>query len=116
MFRCEHTYELLITEHRLQVATVGQRPILANAIIVHGIHGSLEIDLWGEEHELRGLVAPLFYKRNGEPLIVPETFVEATRRLTAGVSCVRCKHTHLSNKLRGNSMAKMDPVLKGGVE
>lgn len=96
MFRNEETYELLITEHRLDNCGGGKRPRLANVILFHGLHGTLSVELWGRDRHLSGQVFPVFYTRSGEPLLIPEKFQVAVRRTTAGCCCIGCsKHCHL---------------------
>jgi hypothetical protein len=96
MFRNGETYELLITEHRLENVETGKRPRLANSILFHGLHGALAVQLWGQDRHLSGRVFPVFYTRSGEPSLIPEKFHMAVRRATAGSCCIGCsKHCHL---------------------
>jgi len=96
MFRYEETYELLITEHRLENVEKGKRPKLADTILFHGLHGTLALQLWGQDRHMSGEVFPVFYTRSAEPLLIPEKFHMAVRRATAGSCCIGCsKHSHL---------------------
>jgi hypothetical protein len=96
MFRNEETYELLITEHRLENVETGKRPKLGNSILFHGLHGTLALELWGQDRHLSGRAFPVFYTRSGEPLLIPEKFHVAVRRATTGSCCIGCsKHCHL---------------------
>jgi len=96
-FRAETTYELLITHHVLIAVEGKQRPKLHNSILFHGRHGTLEMELWGKDRHLQGLVAPAFYNRSGEQIGAPDQFHDAILRVTAGVCCCGCRHTHLQN-------------------
>lgn len=95
IFRTQHTYELLITGHCLKAVEGRKRPRLDSSILFHGIHGRLAMDLWGKDNQSSGLVAPVFYRRNGEPLLVPEKFQEAVKRVTAAASSIGCRAPHL---------------------
>lgn len=93
--RVMHTYDLLITKHDLEVGDNIRRPILSSSIVFHGRQGTLELELWGRDTELRGKVIPVFYDRGGDPLTVPPQFTDAVRRAVAGVTCCGCEHSHL---------------------
>ena len=95
MFRAGESYDLLITRHVLAPAASGTRPLLQNSILFHGRQGSLSLELWGKDVELRGHVVPVFYSRSGEPMVPPATFQDAILRLTGAVSCLGCRHSHL---------------------
>lgn len=95
MFRAGESYDLLITLHALAPASAGPRPPLQNSILFHGRQGSLTLELWGKDVELRGKIAPVFYSRSGEPIAPPAIFQDAVLRLTASVSCLGCRHSHL---------------------
>jgi hypothetical protein len=95
MFRAETVYELLITHHRLAAVEGKQRPKLHNSILFQGRHGNLELELWGRDRHLQGMVAPTFYSRGGEQMAAPDRFHDGILRVTAGVCCCGCRHTHL---------------------
>jgi hypothetical protein len=95
MFRAATTYELLVTRHHLVRVEGKGRPTLQNSILFHGRHGSLDIELWGKDRQLRGMIAPAFYTRSGEQTTAPDRFHDAILRVTAGVCCVGCRHPHL---------------------
>jgi hypothetical protein len=95
MFRTEQTYDLLITEHHLEIPAEDRRPALRNKIIFHGIHGTLALELWGEDKDFSGQVAPAFFTRSGEPLLIPDVFRDAVCRITVAACCVGCQHCHL---------------------
>ena len=97
MFRSDKAYELLVTHHGLLPVEGKQRPKLHNSILFHGKHGTLEMELWGKDRHLQGMVAPVFYSRSGEQLAVPDQFHDAILWVTAGVCCCGCRHTHLLN-------------------
>lgn len=95
MFRSEQTYELLITEHQLEVPAEGRRPAMRNRILFHGIQGTLALELWGNDIHFSGQVIPVFYSRSGEPLLIPGMFREAVCRITTAACCIGCRHCHL---------------------
>jgi hypothetical protein len=95
MFRSEQTYELLITEHQLEVPAEGRRPAMRNRILFHGIQGTLALELWGKDSHFSGQVVPVFYTRSGEPLLIPDMFREAVCRIGAAACCIGCHHCHL---------------------
>jgi hypothetical protein len=53
------------------------------------------MDLCGKDSGYVGMVRPLFLSRSGEEMAVPATFEEAVLKLTVGVNCVGCHHSHL---------------------
>lgn len=95
MFRTEQTYDLLITEHELEIPAEGRRPALRNKIIFHGIHGTLALELWGKDSHFSGQVTPAFFTRSGEPQLIPDMFREAVCRITSASCCVGCQDCHL---------------------
>jgi hypothetical protein len=95
MFRSGQTYELLITEHRLEPVAGSRRPVLQNRIVFRGTQGTLALELWGNDSHFSGQVAPAFLTRSGEPLLVPGMLLEAVHRMTTAVCCVGCHHSHL---------------------
>ena len=95
MFRAGMSYELLLTLHALVSREGKKRPVLQNSILFHGRHGTLEMELWRQESRLRGMVAPVFYKRSGEQTAPADQFHDAILRATAGACCCGCHHTHL---------------------
>ena len=96
MLRTVRTYDLAITLHSLALPQGRTRPEISSRLLFRGRDGVLPIDLWREEHKaLRGEIAPVFYDRSGEPLVVPEGFEEAVRKVTRAVCCIGCRHTHM---------------------
>jgi len=93
--RVMHTYDLLVTAHKLEPGDNGQRPSLTNSILFQGRQGTLELELWGKDKDFRGRVFPIFYDRAGDQLEIPAQFTDAVRRAIAGVTCCGCEHTHL---------------------
>jgi hypothetical protein len=93
--RVMHTYDLLITHHALQSADNGRRPTLSNTVVFYGRQGTLELELWGKDKELRGRVYPVFYDRGGDPLSIPPHLNTAVYQAVAGVTCCGCQHSHL---------------------
>lgn len=95
MVRVRHTYDLLITRHVLAAVDGAKRPTLQSSIVFYGRRGTLEMDLHGEDSGLCGIVRPPFLSRSGEPVNLPASFEDAVVRITAAVSCVGCRHSHL---------------------
>jgi len=100
MLRKDHTYELLITEHRVGSAENGTRPPLETGILFRGVHGRLELDLSGRDKAQAGTVFPSFYSFSGEQVTIPEKFLAVVRAATRGVNCVGCSHSHYVRKPR----------------
>ena len=95
MVRVRHTYDLLITRHLLATINGAKRPMLQSSIVFYGRRGTLEMDLYGKDAGFCGTVRPLFLSRSGEPANLPTLFEDAVVRVTAAVSCVRCRHSHV---------------------
>jgi len=53
-------------------------------------------------------LAPAFLTRSGEVKAVPGDFLEAVKIVTAGVSCVNCRHVH--GLVGGAGSAEKDPA------
>ena len=94
MLRTGRTYELLITGYRIGEAENGRRPPLESQTLFRGVHGYLELELWGKDKESAGSVVPAFYSRGGERLEVPAKFEAVTRAITKAVTCCGCSHCH----------------------
>jgi len=94
MLRTGRTYELLITDYRIGEAENGRRPPLESQVLFRGVHGYLELELWGKDKESAGAVLPNFYSRGGERLEVPAKFAAVTRAITRAVTCCGCTHSH----------------------
>lgn len=92
--RKEHTYELLITQHRAGEATDGRRPVLQMRTIFRGIHGRLELDSSVKDNAKSGSVLPAFYSLAGEEIGIPKQFRAAVRAITVAVNCAGCSHSH----------------------
>lgn len=88
MARCDQTYQLLIVAHRLGEGSKGKRPPVMSTVLFRGVDGQLSNEL-----RQQGL-APEFFSRSGEVRPIPAKFVEAVRLVTAGVSCIHCRHCH----------------------
>jgi len=88
MARIDQTYQLLIARHRVSSSAIGKRPQVESAVLFRGIDGQLPQDL------LKQGLTPEFFTRAGEVKAIPEEFAEAVRAVTAGVSCVNCRHCH----------------------
>jgi len=94
MVRTGRTYELLITGFRIGETENGRRPPLESQRLFRGVHGYLELELWGKYREIAGSVVPDFYSRGGERLHVPARFEAVTRAITKAVACCGCSHCH----------------------
>jgi hypothetical protein len=94
MLRTGRTYELLITGFRIGEAENGRRPPLESQTVFRGVHGYLELELWGKDKESAGSVVPDFYSRGGERLEVPAKLEPVTRAITKAVACCGCSHCH----------------------
>ena len=94
MLRTGRTYELLITGYRIGETENGRRPPLESQVLFRGVHGYLELELWGKDKENAGAVLPTFYSRGGEHLEVPAKFAAVTRAITRAVTCCGCAHSH----------------------
>jgi hypothetical protein len=94
MLRSGRTYELLITEHRPGATNDGKRPPPETRLLFRGIHGRLDLDLFGKDKEKAGTVLPTFYSRAGEEVGIPKRFRQAVRAITGAVHCDGCFHCH----------------------
>jgi hypothetical protein len=94
MFRYENTYDVLITRHTLNAKQEGQ-PQPVSEIVFFRRSGTLTTELWGKDSAFRGGAIPRFFKRNGEEDPPPEAFLDALLKVTEGVCCVGCRHSHL---------------------
>ena len=94
MLRTGHTYEVLIASYRIGEAENGRRPPLESRTLFRGVHGYLELELWGKDKESAGSVVPDFYSRGGERLQVPAKFEAVTRAIVRAVACCGCSHCH----------------------
>ena len=89
MARVDETYQLVISRHQLgKPKAEGKRPPVESSVIFRGVDGQLS-----EKLRKQGL-APAFLTRSGEVKAVPSDFLEAVKIVTAGVSCVNCRHVH----------------------
>lgn len=95
MLRVRHTYDLLITQHVLEALPNMRRPTLKNSIVFYGRRGTLEMDLCGKDSGYMGMVRPVFLSRSGEAIALPKLFEDSAMRMTAAVSCVGCRHSHV---------------------
>jgi hypothetical protein len=94
MLRTGRTYELLITSYRIGESENGRRPPLESQTLFRGVHGYLELELWGKDKESAGSVIPAFFSRGGEHLEVPAKFEPVTRAIAKAVGCCGCSHCH----------------------
>jgi hypothetical protein len=96
MFRSDRHYELLLTRHSLVSLPGKARPALHNSVLFHSKYGVLDVELWGNQSNLRGVIAPTFYSRSGEQISAPDCFHDIILQGTAGVCCVGCRHSHVA--------------------
>jgi len=94
MLRTGRTYELLITRYQIGGAENGRRPPLQSETLFRGVHGHLDLELWGKDKAHAALVAPTFFTRGGETVELPPKFESVTRALTGAVACCGCSHSH----------------------
>ena len=106
MFRYEHTYELLITRHRIVEGGEGMRPKAASELVFQGWQGQLPLDLITKDIALAGTIAPEFFDRAGEPRQLPSRFVKPVQAITKAVNCVKCSHAHLLIKPQSSQVQK----------
>ncbi len=88
MARIDQTYQLVVARHRIGSAAPGKKPPVESAVLFRGIDGHLPQELMNQ-----GL-APEFFTRAGEVKPIPEEFVDAVKAVTAGASCINCRHCH----------------------
>ena len=86
---------------------------LTNSILFYGRRGTLELDLCGNDSRYLGTVRPIFVSRSGESVNLPQPFEDCIMKLTAAVSCVGCRHSHL---LQPNTAQSIDVVQAAIVE
>ena len=108
MLRKGRTYEVLITEHKSGENENGSRPKLESTILFRGVHGRIELDLWGKDRAQAGSVVPTFYSLAGEPMPVPKKFVAVLKAAATSVNCLRC--THSPYLLRPKAVAAVVPA------
>ena len=90
MARVDETYQLVISQGTSlgKPKTEGKRPPVESSVIFRGVDGQLS-----EKFRKQGL-APAFLTRSGEVKAVPSDFLDAVKIVTAGVSCLNCRHVH----------------------
>ena len=88
MARIEQTYQLLIAKHRIAANANSKKPGLESVVLFRGVDGQLPQEL------LKQGLTPEFFTRAGEVKPIPEEFLDAVKAVTAGVSCVNCRHCH----------------------
>jgi hypothetical protein len=86
--RIEHTYQLLITRHCVGTCGATRKPPVESAVLFRGVDGQLPQEL------LKQGLAPEFFTRAGEVKPIPEEFADAVKAVTAGASCLNCRHCH----------------------
>jgi hypothetical protein len=95
MYRCNSTYELLIDLHWTEEQGSSARPLHRCRGLFRGRFGTLDEKLWTPAGEpYRGNVKPIFRSRSGEEESIPGYILDGVFRVTEGVCCVNCKHSH----------------------
>jgi hypothetical protein len=107
MARCDQTYQLLIVAHRLGEGSQGRRPPVMSTVLFRGVDGQLSNELRQQ------CLAPEFFSRSGEVRPIPAKYVEAVRLVTAGVSCIHCRHCHAL--VDGHALIESVPKLDDSV-
>lgn len=106
MLRVERTYELLISRHTLDQLNGSTRPQLRSTVLFRGKAGTLSPDLLaGGTGQSGRNAAPIFYTGAGELYRAPSEFHEAICAVTAAVSCIRCKHTHIAVRPKAEAIS-----------
>lgn len=88
MARVDQTYQLLVARHRIGVTANSKRPQVDSVVLFRAIDGQLPQEL------LKQGLTPEFFTRAGEVKPIPAEFADAVKAVTAGVSCVNCRHCH----------------------
>jgi hypothetical protein len=94
VLRKGRTYEVLITEHQPSTSNNGSRPKLESKILFRGVHGRIELELWGKDKAEAGSVLPTFYSLSGEPAPIPKKFIAVLKAVSKAANCIQCAHSH----------------------
>lgn len=94
VLRKGRTYEVLITEHQPSNGNTGSRPKLESKILFRGVHGRIELDLWGKDKAEADSVLPTFYSLSGEPTPIPKKFIAVLKAVSKAANCIHCAHSH----------------------
>ena len=113
MVRMGRTYEVLITEHKPGRSESGSRPPLESTVLFRGVHGRIELELWGKDKVRAGSVLPTFYSLAGEPTPIPKKFAEVLRVAAKAVNCLNCTHSHFLLRPRAAAAATTVAVPAG---
>jgi hypothetical protein len=92
VFRNERTYQLLITEHRLETVPGRKRPALRNTVLFRGKDG---VQPSGSADGQAGIQWPVFYTQSGEESRPPKRFEWAARGIMAASWCQACQYIFL---------------------
>lgn len=104
MLRIGRTYDLLISHHALQQHDGAPEPQLHSTILFQGRAGTLAAEILADHSPQPGnKVAPIFHTSAGEIHAIPSKYGAAVDTVTAAVSCLRCKHTHIAVRPRPES-------------
>ena len=104
MLRIDRNYQLMLSRHvrtaktKLDKKTGKPRRWILNYLQFISVHGSLDLELWGKDKKLSGLVEPVFKNRLGEIVQPPEAFLPAVRAATQGVNTLKCRKALLLSK------------------
>jgi hypothetical protein len=109
MLRIERTYELLISHHALQQHDGTPGPQLHSTILFRGRAGTLPAEtLAGNSPQSGNKHAPIFHTSAGEIHAIPQKYSTAVDTVTAAVSCLRCKHTHIAVRPKPESAGSQE--------
>lgn len=111
MLRKGRTYEVLITEHKPGGSENGSRPGLESKILFRGVHGRIELELWGKDKTQAGSVLPTFYSLAGEQIPIPKKFAEVLRVASKAVNCLNCTHSHYLRRPHFAAAAFTSPII-----
>ena len=94
ILRKGRTYEVLVTEHKPGASENGSRPKLESTVLFRGVHGRIELDLWGKDKSQAGSVLPTFFSLAGEAMPIAKKFAGVLRVAASSMICGRCTHSH----------------------
>jgi hypothetical protein len=101
MLRIGRTYDLLISHHALQQHDGASKAQLYSTILFQGRAGTLPAEILADHPpQPSNKVAPIFHTSAGEIHAIPAKYGAAVDTVTAAVSCLRCKHTHIAVRPR----------------
>ncbi len=96
MLRYGTTYTLNIFLHWLTASTGPDvLPVHRQKLLFSASRGVLSQPLWQDGKTAQvGALIPAFYRRTGDPLLIPSALHEVVGAITDAVCCVGCRKTH----------------------